>query len=129
MKKKLLIADDDGDICALLKTVFEDKFEVDKVKNGKELIEKAVKEKPDLIITDVVMPSVSGYRAVKKLSGEPGFDNSAVIFTSGAIPDRDLYEMHKPKNMVSAFIPKPFNVAAVIKLADELLDKKGKNNK
>ncbi|MGM0568827.1 MAG: response regulator, partial [Elusimicrobiota bacterium] len=77
MRKKLLIADDDGDICALLKTVFEDKFDVAKVKNGKELIEKAVREKPDLIITDVVMPSVSGYRAIKKLSGEPGFDNSA----------------------------------------------------
>jgi len=119
----MVVADDDEFTRALVKTIFKPKFEVDEVINGKELVVKAQQNKPDLIITDIVMPVLSGYRAISRLSKEPYFKRTAVIFMSGMVGDRDIYEMYKPDNVVTGFITKPFSKADITALAKKLMEK------
>ncbi|MFH1287778.1 MAG: ATPase, T2SS/T4P/T4SS family, partial [bacterium] len=67
-KIRILIADDEEDILKMLdKRLSTGGYEVIKAKNGIELVEFAVKEKPDLIVTDVMMPGMDGFEATKIL--------------------------------------------------------------
>ncbi len=57
---KLLIVDDNKEIRLLLKQIFETSYHIVEANDGKIGIEQAIKEQPDLIISDVMMPKVSG---------------------------------------------------------------------
>jgi len=67
-KRKILLVDDEDDIRKILgKYLKMGGYEVIEAVNGKEAIEKAIKEKPDLIITDLMMPVMDGLEEVKVL--------------------------------------------------------------
>jgi len=108
-KKKLeriLIADDDKNVRLLLKTYLKD-YEVYEAQSGIELEEKALQLKPDLIITDVIMPGTSAWKAIKKIRENEDLKDTPVIFASGYVKDKEIYEVHKPSGP-SSFILKPF---------------------
>ncbi|MCL2676565.1 MAG: response regulator transcription factor [Streptococcaceae bacterium] len=66
--KKILIADDDSSILSLLSFNFRHHdFNVTTVTDGKKALEKATKEKYDLILLDLMMPELSGIEVTKKL--------------------------------------------------------------
>lgn len=61
MKKKVLIVDDDKGLRDLYKEELEEeRYEVLTANNGKEALQKLGKEKPDLIVLDIVMPKMDG---------------------------------------------------------------------
>lgn len=65
---KILIAEDDKTLIKLYTKKFEKSgFEVILAGNGEEAIERARKEKPDIIILDVMMPIMNGFQALKML--------------------------------------------------------------
>lgn len=66
--KKILIVDDDKDFLSILKTKFTiEGFVVVTAEDGQEGLSAAEKEKPDLIITDVLMPIMDGIEMAKKI--------------------------------------------------------------
>jgi len=65
---KILAADDEEDILKVLeKRLSSAGYEVIKARDGKEAVEYAVKERPDLIVMDVLMPNMDGFAATKLL--------------------------------------------------------------
>ena len=67
-KPKILISDDEDDIRMVLKKRLESAgYDVITASNGAEAVETAVKEKPDLIIMDVMMPVMDGFEATRIL--------------------------------------------------------------
>jgi DNA-binding response OmpR family regulator len=67
-KKKILVVDDS--LTALLSqqlTLGEETYDIVIARNGKEAIAKAVAERPDLILMDVVMPAMDGFQACRWL--------------------------------------------------------------
>src|SRR6185369_8858813 len=65
---KLLIADDEADLLAELKPLLERAgFEVVTAGDGQQVLDKAPREKPDLIILDVMMPQVNGRKVLRRL--------------------------------------------------------------
>ena len=67
-KAKILLIDDDQDFVESTKLVLESKpYEVITASNGNEGLAKARKEKPDLIILDIIMPSKDGFNAAEDL--------------------------------------------------------------
>ncbi len=69
--KKVLVIDDNLSFRELIEYTLEDSgFQVVSACNGKEGIEKAVSEKPDLILLDVMMPDVSGIEVIRTLNSE-----------------------------------------------------------
>jgi len=104
--KNILVADDEYDVRELLKLILGRDYIVDTAKTGEELVEKASRKDYDLIISDVIMPKLSGWKSIKKIR-EKGI-KTPVIFNSGMVKDKELYETLKPPG-VSRFILKPFN--------------------
>jgi len=120
--KKIVIADDEEDVRELLKSLLKDKYLVILARDGLDLIEKVKKERPDLIICDVIMPGQSGYKSIKRLREKPEFLNLPVIFNSGLVKDRELYETLKPEGP-SYFINKPFGKKVLLDKIEEMLNK------
>ncbi len=71
MKKKILLVDDDDGLRDLYREELEDEgYEVLPAINGKEALQKLEKEKPDLIVLDVVMPKMDGMEALGRIIGK-----------------------------------------------------------
>jgi two-component system, OmpR family, alkaline phosphatase synthesis response regulator PhoP len=83
VSKKILIADDENDILEILSfNLIIEGYEVVTAKHGVEAIEKAKKEKPDLIILDVMMPFKTGIEVCNILRTLPEFSKTLIIFLS-----------------------------------------------
>ena len=65
---KILIADDSEIILQLLSNVLEsENFRIITAANGREALRLAMQERPDLIVTDLLMPEMDGITLIKKL--------------------------------------------------------------
>jgi len=90
MGKKILIIDDDKIFSKVLKDslCLEKDCIVVNAYNGEEGLEKARKEKPDLIISDLMMPKVGGIEFLKKLNMEKDLADIPVLIST-QVPDMD----------------------------------------
>ena len=71
-RARILLVDDDVDFVESTKTILESKpYDVIVAGNGDEGLQKARKEKPDLIILDVIMPVKDGFTAAEQLKKDP----------------------------------------------------------
>ena len=73
-RRRILLADDDRDMLAAAGNVLQEDFDVvDMVSDGLSLVEAAFTLRPDVIVTDISMPKMNGFEAVRKIRGSlPG---------------------------------------------------------
>ncbi len=116
MKKKILVVDDELQGVEKLTTRLEAHgYKVVAAFDGKEALEKVAKEKPDLIILDILMPKMDGYtfvKEMKKLREKP-----PVIVVSARSEMADLFELEGVTN----YLVKPFDSEELIKKIEENL--------
>lgn len=109
MPRKILIVEDNEDNRELAVKVLRNKgFETVTAVDGEEAIEKAVSEKPDLILLDISLPKLDGYEVAKRLKNMEDFREIPIVaFTAHAMKgDRE-------KVIVAGFegyISKPINI-------------------
>jgi CheY-like chemotaxis protein len=83
MSKKILLIEDDNFLVEMYKTKFErEGYEIVTAMNGGEGLERAVKEKPDLILLDMVLPEKDGYEVLDELKGDKETKDIPVIILS-----------------------------------------------
>lgn len=91
---KILTADDNENIRTQLKKILKEAFPKNTIfeaKNGLELLALAEKEEPDLIITDIQMPQMTGYEVLRILQAQEKTKNIPVIFLTGTFQeDEDI---------------------------------------
>jgi len=81
--KKILIVDDEAILLELLRTkVNREGFTVIEAHDGAEGLEKALTERPDLILLDIIMPKMDGITVLKNLRKDPWGKNVPVIILS-----------------------------------------------
>jgi len=67
-KKKILVVDDEDDIRYVLKKFLREKnYEVIEAKGGSQCLELLEKEKPDLVILDILMPGMNGWEVCRRI--------------------------------------------------------------
>ena len=71
-KKKVLIVDDEPNVRRLSRTILSKKFDVIEAEDGKQAIEIANAEKPDVILMDMMMPKVDGLDGLLCHQKRPG---------------------------------------------------------
>jgi CheY-like chemotaxis protein len=82
---RLLVVDDSPTVLSLLQLVFEgDNYEVATARDGLEGLEKVRHWKPDLIITDSVMPNIDGFELLRILKSDPATREIPVIMLTGS---------------------------------------------
>ncbi len=79
-KARILIVDDDIDFVEYAKTVLESKSYVTIIaREGEEGLKKALEDKPDLILLDVIMPVKDGFTAAEQLKKDPRLSRIPVV--------------------------------------------------
>jgi len=89
--------------------------------NGHEAIEKALVERPDLTITDILMPEMDGYQLVRKLREVEGFKKSKFMFYSATYLENEALALARACG-VSHVICKPAEPELILKTVTELLE-------
>ncbi|MFH1283059.1 MAG: response regulator [bacterium] len=106
---KLLIIDDDYVVLDLLKSTLElDGFEVMCASSGLEGLEQLIKEKPDMVLLDIMMPQVDGYEICRKIKQSPSTADIPIIFVSAKAQPEDI-EVGVAFG-VDDYITKPFDL-------------------
>jgi two-component system, OmpR family, alkaline phosphatase synthesis response regulator PhoP len=83
MPKKILIADDEDNIRRLVRLSLEDDgYELFEASDGSEALQKAREIKPDLIVLDVMMPGLIGYRVCEEVKRNRETAHAYVLFLS-----------------------------------------------
>jgi CheY-like chemotaxis protein len=83
-KKKILVVDDEKDIVEYLTELLEDNgYEVTPAYSGIEAMNAIVREKPDLILLDLLMPSETGTDLYRRLHNKKKYRDIPVIVISG----------------------------------------------
>jgi two-component system alkaline phosphatase synthesis response regulator PhoP len=86
--RKILLVDDEPDILEFMEyNLKKENYIISKAGNGKEAIEKALKEHPDLIILDIMMPEMDGIEACRALREIPEFKNTLIAFLTARNED------------------------------------------
>ncbi|HUM51958.1 MAG TPA: response regulator transcription factor [Chitinophagales bacterium] len=85
---KILVVDDEPDILEFLSYNLEKEgFLVETAENGKQALEKAKKNQPDIVLLDVMMPEMDGIEACRTLREMPQFENTIIAFLTARTED------------------------------------------
>ena len=117
MAKKILIVDDQRELVEAMKMRFEDAgYDVFEAYDGKECLEKARKELPDLIIMDVAMPQMDGYEAVREIKGDDAIKKIPIFILTGKDQMEDIFKIEG----IQEYILKPFDYKVLLGMVKKL---------
>jgi len=118
--KKILLVDDEPHIVIMLENrIRQAGFEVITASDGQTGLEKARKEKPDLIILDVMLPKLDGYKVCRMLKFDEKYKHIPIIMFTARAQEEDK----KMGETVGAdgYITKPFEPQVLLGKIKELL--------
>jgi CheY-like chemotaxis protein len=110
-RQTILIVDDEQGNIEILGETLGDSYEILFAMSGKEALEIAKHQIPDMIILDIIMPVMSGYEVLRSLKLNPSLKEIPVIFIT-ALNQEDQETKGLTLGAVD-YIPKPFNTAIV----------------
>jgi DNA-binding response OmpR family regulator len=119
---KVLVVDDEENARYILnlKLTMKKNFVVEEAENGKVALEKVSKNKPDIIILDVMMPEMDGYETCRLLKASPDTDDIPIIFLTAKTRTTDIIQGIRVG--VDDYIMKPYDFddlyARMIKILD-----------
>lgn len=111
MNKILIIEDDEVVLSMLRYKLTKEDFIVETVKNARFAIQTAIEFKPDLILTDIMMPFVSGLEFLNIYRNELKKDTPIIVLTSLGQEETILQAFELGAD---DFIAKPFNANEVV---------------
>ncbi len=121
MGKKILVVDDEIHIVQIVKFNLEKRggYEVLTAKNGEEGLETAKSERPDLILSDVMMPKMSGFQFCEALKKDPDIKSIPFIILTAKGQENDIKTGEDLG--VDDYITKPFSPKALLEKVAEIL--------
>lgn len=112
-KETILVIDDDPVILDLVDAIFEEQITILRAANGHDGIELANKEKPDLILLDVRMPSMDGYEVCRELKNNQETEDIPIVFLTARTETEAEYtglELGAIDYIAKPIIPQIFEV-------------------
>jgi DNA-binding response OmpR family regulator len=121
-KPTILVADDDVEILSLVtRNLRRMDATILEASDGEEALKIARREKPDLVVLDVMMPGMSGWEVCRAIREDSGLSETKVIMLTG-IGER-LNEMTSPLYGADEHLDKPFDFDVLQKLVEEVLNR------
>jgi CheY-like chemotaxis protein len=120
MPKKILLADDSITIQKVVELTFSDgDYEVVAVNNGARAIDKLGEMRPDIILSDIIMPEKNGYEVCEYVKSQPSLRSIPVILLTGTFEPFDPDRAEKAG--CDAVVTKPFESQNLIHKVEELI--------
>lgn len=119
-KKRILLIEDEEDMVYAVTLQLEaNNYEVLTAYDGQEGLEKAKKEKPDLIVLDLMLPKMDGYKVCGLLKADTRYNKIPIIMFTARAQESDK-ETGKEVG-ANAYITKPFEQEVLLDKIKELL--------
>jgi DNA-binding response OmpR family regulator len=119
-KKKILVVDDDPEILGMLDIRLGKRgYHVMSAADGEQALEQARKEKPSLVVLDVMMPRMNGWEVARALRQDPATHGIKIVMLTAI--GAQMNEMTSPLYGVDAYLDKPFQFVELESKIDELL--------
>lgn len=120
--KKLLVIDDSDQIRWFLKHVFNKEYQILEARNGQDGINVALKEEPDLILCDVMMPVKDGYETCREIKNDPKMTQTPVVMLTAKVESEDVITGIEAG--ADDYITKPFDVEILRSKINSLMKKR-----
>ena len=120
--KKLLVIDDSDQIRWFLKHVFNKEYQILEARNGQDGINVALKEEPDLILCDVMMPVKAGYEPCREIKNDPKMAQTPVVMLTAKVESEDVITGIEAG--ADDYITKPFDVEILRSKINSLMKKR-----
>jgi DNA-binding NarL/FixJ family response regulator len=122
MAKRLLVVDDEPNLLMAIAAVLRDQgFEVTTARNGKDALLQIAKSLPDLIVSDVRMPVMDGYRLARQLRSAPHTKLIPIVFLTAKDETEDRIEGFRAG--VDVYLTKPFEPDELIAVVQNILSR------
>ena len=123
--KKILLVDDEQDIVETLKFVLESEgYTCFCAYNGEDGLKLAKEVMPDLMILDVMMPKINGFKISRLLKYDAKYKNIPIVMLTARTQDTD--KQIGEETGADVYITKPFDLDNIISTVNNLLN--GKEN-
>lgn len=121
---KILVVDDELDCREFAKSVLESELSAQVIvaKHGEEGLRLARKERPDLVILDVLMPVKDGYDTFLELRDDPTTAGIPIIMLSTLSEVRHYMEGKPRKEQPEHFVEKPVEPIVLLRVVRNVLD-------
>jgi DNA-binding response OmpR family regulator len=119
-KKRVLIVDDEPDIVESIKFNLEiEGIECLEAYDGEEALLKAKKENPDLILLDIMLPKMNGYKVARLLKFDESYKNIPIIMLTARTQEKDI-EIGEETG-ANEYVTKPFDMDMLVTLVKKYL--------
>jgi excisionase family DNA binding protein len=120
-RRRVLIVDDEASLLRLYElemSTWDMNLDIVKAANGFEALIRIGEQRPDILVSDLSMPGMDGFRMIRTLRADPAYARMAIIVVSGL--DRPTVQaMGLPEDV--PFFPKPAPFAALRRAVEEVL--------
>lgn len=121
MAKKILVVDDEPEIAEFLKDRLEmNGYDVSMAYDGAEALEKTKEIDPDLIISDVNMPSPNGFQVCRTLKDDAKYKDTPIILLTAKTSESDKF--WGVESGADEYITKPYNAEDLLEKVKNLLE-------
>jgi len=118
---KILIVDDDEQLCGLYQTILEAQgYNVEVAFNGEEALSKSVKERPDLILLDIMMPQIHGINVLDILKATPETKDIKVVMIS-ALSDEETKKKSEQLGALDYIVKSEVDTSGVLSRIENAL--------
>lgn len=118
-KFRVLAVDDDRDILDLIKLTLERDYEVIAVQDSQDALDFLEFIEPDLVILDIMMPHITGYKLAETIRADPHLKHAAIVFLSAKNTSHDMKYGYKLG--ANFYLTKPFQPERIRRTVDMLL--------
>lgn len=120
MSKTILIIDDDPNIIALLENFIKPMgFEILTASDGMAGLELARTKRPALILLDIMLPKLDGYKISRFLKFDDTYSSIPIVMLTAKSDAKD--QQIGKQTGADAYVTKPFNKNDIVKLINELV--------
>jgi len=128
-KSKILLVEDDKMLADMYITKFsKEGLQVMRAEDGAEGLEKAKAEKPDLVLLDIIMPTLDGFAVLKEIKKEPGLENTHILLLTNLGQSEDV-EKGRELGADDYFIKANHTPAEIVEKVKYMLTKKMQEEK
>ena len=122
-KSKILIVDDEPNVVIVIKDRLEAKgYETITAKDGEEALAKARSEEPDLILLDIMLPKMDGFKVCRMLKFDERYKQIPIVMLTAKATQADVKT--GKETGADAYMVKPFDFDTLLMTIERLLEKK-----
>jgi two-component system alkaline phosphatase synthesis response regulator PhoP/two-component system response regulator VicR len=117
---RILAVDDEPNIVRLIQVNLERHgYQVETANNGAQALAKIRENRPDLLVSDVMMPEMDGFELLSSIRRDPALSDLPVIMLTAKAQDANVMEGYS--RGADMYLTKPFNPAELLQFVKRIL--------